>query len=67
VVFISFEKVERVIQELAGKHRVEVDSGMVRNLIAFAMTGEKVDYHLLMAKFKDLSVEIAEFPKSRVF
>lgn len=40
---------------------------MIRNLIAFAMTGEKVDYQLLVAKFKDMSVEISEFPKQKVF
>lgn len=31
------------------------------------MTGEKVDYHLLVSKFKDLSIEISEFPKKKVF
>lgn len=40
---------------------------MVRNLIAFAMTGERVDYQLLVSKFKDLSLEISEFPKRNVF
>lgn len=37
------------------KQGVKVAKGMVRNLIAFAMTGEKVDYQLLVAKFKDMS------------
>jgi hypothetical protein len=46
---------------------LKVDAGMIRNLIAFTMTGEKVDYHLLVAKFKDLSIEISEFPKKKVF
>ena len=65
--FISFGEVERVIRELAGRQGVTVDGGMVRNLIAFAMTGEKVDYQLLVSKFKDLNVEIVEFPKACVF
>jgi predicted SpoU family rRNA methylase len=59
--------VEKVIREFAGKHGMQVEEGMVRNLIAFAMTGEKVDYQLLVSKFKDLSVEISEFPKRKVF
>lgn len=46
---------------------MQVDSEMIRNLIAFSMTGEKVDYQLLVSKFKDLSVEISEFPKMKVF
>lgn len=65
--FIPFGNVERVIREFAEKHKVRVDSGMIRNLIAFAMTGEKVDYNLLVSRFKDLSVEIAEFPKTKVY
>lgn len=65
--FIPFGKVERVLREFAGRHGVVVDEGMVRNLIAFAMTGERVDYQLLVAKFKDLSLEISEFPKRNVF
>jgi len=55
------------VRELATKQGLAVDGEMMRNLIAFAMTGERVDYHLLVSKFKDLSVEISEFPKSRVF
>lgn len=31
------------------------------------MTGEKVDYHLLVNKFKDLNIEISEFPKKKIF
>ena len=65
--FIPFSNVEEVIREFAGKHKINVDSGMVRNLIAFAMTGEKVDYNLLVNRFKDLNVEIAEFPKAKVY
>lgn len=65
--FIPFGNVERVIREFAAKHKINVDSGMVRNLIAFAMTGEKVDYNLLVNRFKDLNVEIAEFPKTKVY
>ena len=56
VAFIPFENVEKVIREFAAKHKVNVDSGMIRNLIAFSMTGEKVDYHLLVGRFKDLNV-----------
>ena len=65
--FIPFSSVDKVIREFAGKHKCEVDSGMVRNLIAFSMTGEKVDYHLLVSKFKDMNVEVKEFPKVKVF
>ena len=58
---------ERIIREFVGRHSIKVDSSMVRNLIAFSMTGEKVDYHLLVSKLKDLSVEMSEFPKRRIF
>lgn len=58
---------EKVIREISEKQGVKVDQSMVRNLIAFAMTGEKVDYHLLVSKFKDMSVEISEFPRQKVF
>ena len=56
--FIPFSNVDKVVRQFAGKHGCDVDSGMVRNLIAFSMTGEKVDYHLLVAKFKDMNVEV---------
>jgi hypothetical protein len=59
--------VDKVIRDFTAKHSVSVDSSMVRNLIAFAMTGERVDYQLLMTKFKDMSVQISEFPKIKVF
>ena len=65
--FIPFANVEKVITEFAAKHKIEVDSSMVRNLIAFSMTGEKVDYHLLVGRFKDLNIEVKEFPKVKVF
>lgn len=65
--FIPFENVEKVIRSFAEKHKIKVDTGMVRNLIAFAMTGEKVDYHLLVSRFKDLNIEVKEFPKVKVF
>lgn len=58
---------EGVILGVTSKQKMAVDSSMIRNLIAFAMTGEKVDYQLLVSKFKDLSVEISEFPKMKVF
>lgn len=58
---------ETVIRGVAEKQKMQVDSEMIRNLIAFSMTGEKVDYQLLVSKFKDLSVEISEFPKMKVF
>ncbi|MCB0370619.1 MAG: hypothetical protein KDD45_14635 [Bdellovibrionales bacterium] len=48
-----------MIREFVAKHKLVVDRAMIRNLIAFAMTGEKVDYHLLVGKFKDMSLEIA--------
>ena len=48
-----------MIRQISEKQGVKVDNSMVRNLIAFAMTGEKVDYHLLVSKFKDMSVEIS--------
>ena len=65
--FIPFGQVDQVLRDFAAKQNVTVDSAMIRNLIAFAMTGEKVDYQLLTSKFKDLSVEISEFPKINVF
>ena len=65
--FIPFKIVEKIICDFACKHKVSVDSGMVRNLIAFSMTGEKVDYQLLVNRFKDLNLEIVEFPKTNVF
>ena len=40
---------------------------MIRNLVAFAMTGEKVDYQMLVSKFKDLHTEVVEFPKQKTF
>ena len=65
--FIAFEIVEALLINFCGKHGVKVTREMVRNLIAFSMTGEKVDYQLLVSKFKDLSIEIAEFPKKNTF
>lgn len=65
--FIPFSTVENIITTFATKHGLKVDAGMIRNLIAFTMTGERVDYHLLVSKFKDLSIEISEFPKRKVF
>lgn len=65
--FIPFKSVEKIIREFSAKHNCKVDAEMVRNLIAFAMTGEKVDYHLLVGRFKDLNMEIVEFPKVKVF
>ena len=65
--FIPFVTVENIITDFCVKQGLKVDTSMVRNLIAFSMTGEKVDYHLLVNKFKDLSLEISEFPKKNVF
>jgi hypothetical protein len=38
-----------------------------RNFIAFAMTGERVDYRLLLEAFKQRAETIHEFPKHKVF
>jgi len=51
--------VEGIILDFCVKQGVSVTKPMVRNLIAFAMTGEKVDYQMLVAKFKDMNQEIA--------
>lgn len=56
VAFIPFSTVEAIITAFCVKHGIKVNGEMVRNLIAFTMTGERVDYHLLVAKFKDLSI-----------
>ena len=37
--FIPFEQVDQVLRDFAAKQKVNVDSSMIRNLIAFAMTG----------------------------
>lgn len=59
--------VDKIIQELAEKHNFKVTTELTRNLVAFSMTGEKVDYKLLFSNFKDLNEEIVEFPKKIAF
>lgn len=65
--FIEFGVVERIMRGFTEKHKMAISADMIRNLIAFAMTGEKVDYHLLVSRFKDMSIEISEFPRRKVF
>ncbi len=64
---IEYSAVEKVLKEVAEQHHMNYESAIYRNFVAFAMTGERVDYKLLLDAFKQRSETIQDFPKQKVF
>lgn len=64
---LEFSTVEKILREVASQHKLNFASDVYRNFLAFAMTGERVDYRLLLDAFKQRSEIIQEFPKHKVF
>ncbi len=55
---VPFELAERIIRGFAAKQNFKLEDNLVRNLLAFSMTGEKVDYRLMLNDFKTRSEQI---------
>lgn len=64
---VPFVNVKKVIQGAASHNKLSFSDNVIRNSIAFAMTGEKVDYRLLLENFKGRGESIVEFPLKKVF
>lgn len=64
---IDYSDVEKILKDTASQHKMDYAPEVYRNFIAFAMTGEKVDYRLLLEAFKQRAETIHEFPKHKVF
>ena len=64
---VAFPGVKNVIQTAAGHNKLSFSDSVIRNSIAFSMTGEKVDYRLLLENFKGRGESIVEFPLKKVF
>lgn len=64
---VEYGAVERILRETAEEQHKKYGGEVFRNFLAFAMTGEKVDYRLLLEAFKQRSEIIQDFPKTKVF
>ena len=64
---VPFTGVKNIIQEAASHTKLSFSDSIIRNSIAFSMTGEKVDYRILLDSFKGRGESIVEFPNKKVF
>ena len=64
---VAFSGVKRVVQATASQNKLSFSESVIRNSIAFSMTGEKVDYRLLLDNFKSRGESVVEFPLKKVF
>ena len=64
---VAFNGVRSIIQASAEFNKLSFTANMIRNSIAFSMTGEKVDYRLMLDNFKTRGENIVEFPLKKVF
>lgn len=64
---VDFKGVKDAIQSTASHNKLNFSDSVIRNSIAFSMTGEKVDYRLLLDSFKGRGESIVEFPLKKVF
>lgn len=49
---VAFKDVNRILKEVAASNKLSFSEAVVRNSLAFAMTGEKIDYRLMLENFK---------------
>jgi uncharacterized protein YpuA (DUF1002 family) len=52
---VPYEVVEKVVREFASSQKFKLEDNLIRNLLAFSMTGEKVDYRLMLNDLKKRS------------
>ena len=64
---VSYEGVSKIIREAGAKNKIKFSNSVIRHCVAFSMTGDKVDYRLMLESCKERGDAIVEFPLKQVF
>ena len=64
---LPFSTVQPILLEFVKDNKFKIDKEMIRNFVAFSMTGDNVDYRMLLDNFKERNERIVEFPKRNFF
>ena len=64
---VPFKEVNKILADVAESNKLSFSDPVTRNSLAFAMTGYKIDYRLMLENFKVRGEDIVEFPLKKMF
>jgi hypothetical protein len=56
-----------ILNEIAESNNLKFSETVIKNSLAFSMTGENIDYRLMLENCKTRGEDIVEFPLKKMF